>query len=78
MSHLSTCDSLNMVFEHLNFFFNPKDSISGFIRLHQLSSHVTMGHIPQFVAYILGVARFLVLAKPSRNIYLIIVSEAFY
>jgi len=59
MSHLSIVFPLGMVFEHFWIFFYPKDLFSGFIQLQQLNSHV---------AYIVGVVKFLPLAKPSSGI----------
>jgi hypothetical protein len=46
MSHLSTRDLLGMVFKHFWKFFDLKDSTSGSIQFHQLSSHVAISHIP--------------------------------
>jgi hypothetical protein len=45
MSHLLASGHFGMVFEHLQDSFDPKDSTSGFIQLHQLHSHVATRHI---------------------------------
>jgi hypothetical protein len=57
-----------MVFKHFQDVFNLEVSTNDFIQFHQLSSHVTYGHIPQSIACIFGVARLLALAKPSSGI----------
>jgi hypothetical protein len=46
MSHLLTCNLLNMVFEHFQDSFDLEDSINSFIQFHQLSSHVAISYIP--------------------------------
>jgi hypothetical protein len=40
MSHLSIGDLSGMVFEHFQDSFNLKDSTNGFIKFHQLISHM--------------------------------------
>jgi len=57
-----------MVFEHLQDYFDPKDSTNGFIQLHQLCSHVAINCIPGFVVQILGVNKLLVLTKSFGGI----------
>lgn len=37
--------------------FNPKYFASNFLQLHQLNSHVTMGHFPRSIIRILGAVR---------------------
>jgi len=59
---------LGMVFKHFQDVFDLKDSTNDFIQFHQLSSHVTYGHIPQSITYIFGIIRLLALAKPSCGI----------
>ncbi len=57
MFDLSRSNLSNMVFEHFWNSFDLKNSISGSIQLHQLSSHVVVVHIPKFVTRILGAFR---------------------
>jgi len=45
MFHLSDGGPFGMVLEHLQKYFDPKDSTSGFISLHQLCFHVVAGYI---------------------------------
>lgn len=54
MSHLSRSKLSSIGFERFRNSFDPKNSVSGSIQLHQLSSHAVVGHIPQFVTHILG------------------------
>jgi hypothetical protein len=46
MSRMSISGLFRMVFEHLQDFFHPKDSASGFPQLFQLCFHITKSHIP--------------------------------
>jgi hypothetical protein len=78
MSHLLASGPSSMVFKHLQDSFNLKDSTSGFIQLHYLCSHVVANHILGSVVQVLGVNRFLVLAKPFNIIRSIIMGEVFY
>jgi hypothetical protein len=48
--HLSYIGPFGMVFEHLWNFFNLKNSINGFIQLHQLCSYVAIDYIPRSIA----------------------------
>ncbi len=43
-SHLSIGGPFGMVFDNLEDVFDPKGFTNDFIQLHQLSSHVAMGH----------------------------------
>lgn len=45
MFHLSDGGPFGMVLKHLQNYFDPKDSTSGFIPLHQLCFHVVVGYI---------------------------------
>jgi hypothetical protein len=67
-----------MVFEHLRNAFNLKGFVSNFIQLHQLISHVAMGHFLRSNACILGAIRPLALANPSCGIGPIVVGKVFY
>jgi hypothetical protein len=67
-----------MVFKYFQDVFDLKESTNDFIQFHQLSSHVTYGHIPQSIACIFGVIRLLTLAKPLSGIKSIVVGKAFY
>jgi hypothetical protein len=46
MLNLSTSGLFGMVFEHLQDYFHPENSMNGFPQLFQLCSHVAQGHIP--------------------------------
>jgi hypothetical protein len=52
-----------MVFDHFKDAFDPKDFISKFFKLQQLSFHVALGYFPGSIAHVLGAARFLALAN---------------
>jgi hypothetical protein len=66
ISHLSTRGPSSMVFQGLQNAFDLEDFANDFIQLHQLSSHITMGHFPKFIIHVLCAARLLALAKPSN------------
>jgi hypothetical protein len=61
-----------MVFEHLWDAFHLEHSVTNFIQLHQLSSHVAMGHFPGSIVCILDAIRIWALAKPSGGIKAIV------
>jgi hypothetical protein len=42
LSHLSLDDFLNIIFEHLQNLFNPKDSTNAFTQLSQVGSSILM------------------------------------
>jgi len=67
-----------MVFKHLRNAFNLKNSTNSFIQLHQLNSHVAMGHFLGSIACVLGVVRLLALANPTCGIKPIVVGKVFY
>ncbi len=62
-----------MVFEHLWDVFDLEDSTNDFIQLHQLSSHVAMGHFLGSIVHVLNVVRIWALVKPSGGIGPIVV-----
>jgi hypothetical protein len=68
LSHHSTGDPLNMIFEHLQDLFDLKDSTNGFSQLYQVYSPVDLGHISRSIARVLNIARLLALAKPFKSI----------
>lgn len=78
MFHLSANGPFGMVFKHLQDSFDPKDLMNGLNQLHQLCSHVAMGHILGSMTRVLGTSRLLVLTKPSSGIHPIVVEEVFY
>jgi hypothetical protein len=57
--------------------FDPKDFANNFLQLHQLSSHVAMGHSPRSIIHVLGAIRLLALAKHSGGIKVITMGEVF-
>lgn len=78
MSHFSSMGPFGMVFEHLCDAFDLKNSTSGFIQLHQLSSHVGMGHFLGPITCVLGVVKFLALVKPLGSMRPIAMSKILY
>jgi hypothetical protein len=57
-----------MVFKHLQDLFDLKDLVNGFMQFFQVYSHVITSRISRSIVWAFGLAMFLVLAKPSRNI----------
>jgi len=73
--HLSFGGPFNMVFEHLEKKIDFEDSMSGFLQLHRLCSHVIVNRILRSMAWVIGANWFLTLAKPSNGICSIIVGK---
>ncbi len=67
-----------MVSEHLQNYFHPKDSTSGFPYLFQLCFHIAQSHISCQIAHILGAAYFLTMTKPLSGVRPIVVGERLY
>jgi hypothetical protein len=78
MLQLSTNSFFGMVFEHLWDCFHPKDFTSGFPQLFQLCYHIMQGHIPCWIAHILGVVCLLTIIKPLSGVRPIVVKETLY
>jgi len=64
-----------MVFEHLQNYFHPKYSMSGFFQLFQFCYHIAQGHIPPQIACVLGTAHLLAMTKPSNGVRPITMGE---
>jgi hypothetical protein len=67
-----------MVFEHLQNYFLPKNSMNGFPQLFWFSSHITQGHIPCWIAHILVATYLLAMTKPLSGIFPFVVKETMY
>ncbi len=70
VTHLLAGGPFGMVFEHFRYSFDLENSMSGFIQLHQLCSHVATIRISRSMVRVLRANWHWALAKPS-NIYLI-------
>jgi hypothetical protein len=75
MPHLLANGHFGMVFEHLQDFFHPKDSASGFFQLFQLCFHIAQCHISPQIACVLGVACLVAMTKLSSGVHTITVGE---
>ncbi len=78
MSHLFTNSPSRMVFEHPQNNFHPKDFASGSSQNFQFYFHIVQGHIPHWIAHILGMACLLTMTKPSCGVRLIVVGKMLY
>ncbi len=78
ISHLSISGPFGMVFKHLSNCFHPKDSKHGFRWLFQLCFHITQGHIPRWIAHVLGAAHLLAMTKLSSRISPIVMGKMLY
>jgi hypothetical protein len=52
-----------MVFEYLQIYFHLEDSTNGFPQLFKLCSHITQGHIPLQITFVLGITCLLIMTK---------------
>jgi hypothetical protein len=78
MPHLLESGLFRMVFEDLRNCFHPKDLTSGFFLVFELYIHITQGHNPPQIAYVLGVVGLLGMTKHSSGVRPIIVQETLY
>jgi hypothetical protein len=67
-----------MVFEHLQDCFHPNESVINFSQLFQFCYHITQGHIPCQIAYILGAPHFLAMTKLLGGVRPLVVRETLY
>jgi hypothetical protein len=75
-AHLSSGGLSKMVYEHLSGCFIPKDPSLTFSKLFQVVN-IAHGDIPKLVALVLGVNRFLAMAKDTSGLCPIVMGEMF-
>jgi len=77
-THLSTSGRSNMVFEHLQDLFDPKDLINNFSYLFMIWFYVVVRCILVSIVKALDATNMLALAKPSHGIWPIVVGKVLY